>query len=83
MQVEEPEAVKEISVEEFAEKMKSGNGEVVLIDVREPHEYDICSIEGSKLIPLGEIKDRIDELNPDDEIVVQCHCLMKKALKTS
>ena len=73
LQVEEPVAVKEISVEEFAEKMKSGNGEVVLIDVREPHEYDICSIEGSKLIPLGEIKDRIDELNPDDEIVVQCH----------
>ena len=73
VQEKQPEAVKEISVEEFAEKMKSNNGEVVLIDVREPHEYDICSIEGSKLIPLGEIKDRIDELNPDDEIVVQCH----------
>lgn len=65
-------SVPEISVEEFAEKRKS-NGEIILIDVREPHEYEICNIEGSKLIPLGEIKDRTDELNPEDEIVIHCH----------
>ena len=67
-----PVQVKEITVEEFRDKMQS-NGEVLLIDVREPHEYDICSIEGSKLIPLGEIKDRTDEINQDAEIVVHCH----------
>ncbi len=64
--------VKEITVEEF-KTMRTNNGEVTLIDVREPHEYEICKIEGSKLIPLGEIGDRSDELNPDEEIVVQCH----------
>ena len=64
--------VKEITVEEFS-LMKEGNGSVVLVDVREPHEYEICSIEGSKLIPLGELKDRTGELNPDDDIVVHCH----------
>ena len=64
--------IPEISVEEFAEKKKT-NGELILIDVREPHEYDICKIDGSKLIPLGEISQRYGELNPDDEIILQCH----------
>ncbi|MGI9535286.1 MAG: molybdopterin-synthase adenylyltransferase MoeB [Thermodesulfobacteriota bacterium] len=68
----EPVNVKEITVEDFREKMNS-NGEILLIDVREPHEYEICNIDGSKLIPLGEIKDKADELNPDVEIIVHCH----------
>ena len=68
----EPVQVKEITVEEFREKRKS-NGEVQLIDVREPHEYEICNIEGSKLIPLGEIRNRTDELNTETEIVIHCH----------
>ena len=38
--------------------------EFVLIDVREPHEYRICSIPGAKLIPLGELPKRVDELDP-------------------
>lgn len=69
---EEKPAVVEISVEEFS-MMKEGNGSIVLVDVREPHEYEICNIEGSKLIPLGELKDRTEELNPNDDIVVHCH----------
>jgi adenylyltransferase/sulfurtransferase len=44
----------------------------VLVDVREPHEYQICRIPGSKLIPLGEIPKRINELDSADEIVVHC-----------
>jgi len=70
--VNEPLQVKEITVEEFREK-KESNGEILLIDVREPHEYEICKIEGSKLIPLGDIKDKAEELNPEAEIVVHCH----------
>lgn len=70
---EQPVQVNEITVDEFKEIRDSKNGAVTILDVREPHEYDICSIEGSKLIPLGELKDRISELNPDDEIVVHCH----------
>ncbi|MGH7884654.1 MAG: ThiF family adenylyltransferase, partial [Thermodesulfobacteriota bacterium] len=68
----QPVTVKEITVEEFKD-MRIKNGKITLIDVREPHEYEICSIEGSRLIPLGELKDRIDELDPEDEIVVHCH----------
>jgi adenylyltransferase/sulfurtransferase len=44
----------------------------VLIDVREPHEYQICRIPGSKLIPLGEIPKRLNELNSAEQIVVHC-----------
>lgn len=69
----EPVNVKEISVEDFHEKRKVKDGKVQLIDVREPHEYEICKIDGSELIPLGEIKDRTSELDPDAEIVIHCH----------
>lgn len=69
---EEKPEVKEITVEEFS-SIKKNKADFVLIDVREPHEYEICSIEGSRLIPLGELKDRTDELDPGDDIVVHCH----------
>jgi adenylyltransferase/sulfurtransferase len=44
-----------------------------LIDVREPFEYEIASIDGAKLIPLGEIAERLDELEHERPIVVHCH----------
>jgi len=69
---EEKPRVEEITVEQFS-SIKENKADFVLIDVREPHEYDICSIEGSRLIPLGELKDRMDELDPKDDIVVHCH----------
>ncbi|OGW92043.1 MAG: molybdenum cofactor biosynthesis protein MoeB [Omnitrophica bacterium RIFCSPHIGHO2_02_FULL_63_14] len=45
----------------------------VLLDVREPNEYDINRIPGSKLIPLGQVVERAKELDTADEIVVHCH----------
>lgn len=51
----------------------------VLIDVREPHEYQICRIPGSKLIPLGEIPKRMNELNSADQIVVHCKVGLRSA----
>lgn len=44
----------------------------VLVDVREPYEYDICRIPGSRLIPLGQLPSRMSELDSADEIVLQC-----------
>lgn len=43
-----------------------------LIDVREPYEYQICNIPGAKLIPLGELPRRLNELDRDAEIVAHC-----------
>jgi adenylyltransferase/sulfurtransferase len=43
-----------------------------LIDVREPHEYQIARIPGAKLIPLGELPKRLSELDKNAEIVAHC-----------
>ena len=51
----------------------------MLIDVREPHEYQICSIPTAKLIPLGTLPQRLDELDRDIEIVAHCKSGMRSA----
>ncbi len=45
----------------------------LLLDVREPWEYQICQIPGSQLIPMRQIPDQANVLNPEQEIVVICH----------
>ena len=45
----------------------------LLIDVREPWEFDICHIEGSLNMPMAQVPLRLDELQEADEIVVICH----------
>ena len=60
-------------------KMMDDNKPFVLIDVREPHEYQICNIPGSKLIPLGDVPSRMNELNSADEIVVHCRSGQRSA----
>jgi len=52
---------------------------VFILDVREPHEYDICRLEGSTLIPLGELPKRVNELNSADDIVVHCRSGVRSA----
>jgi rhodanese-related sulfurtransferase len=45
----------------------------VLLDVREPWEIGLASIEGSELIPMSQLERRFTELDPDAETVVICH----------
>ena len=56
---------------ELKRKLDSGDN-FLLIDVREPHEYQIARIPGARLIPLGELPKRLQELDPNAEIVAQC-----------
>ena len=51
----------------------------VLIDVREPHEYQICKIPYAKLIPLGDLPKRVNELDSADEFVAHCKSGMRSA----
>jgi adenylyltransferase/sulfurtransferase len=44
-----------------------------LIDVREPFEFEIARIDGAKLIPLGEISERVDELHREKTFIIHCH----------
>jgi adenylyltransferase/sulfurtransferase len=62
----------EVTASELAEELER-NPELVLIDVREPHEWDICHVEGARLIPLGELPERLNELDGHREIVTHCH----------
>jgi rhodanese-related sulfurtransferase len=61
----------EITVEELKAKIDRGD-DFVLVDVREPHEVQICRIEGAILIPLGEVPKRFNELDPTKDLVVHC-----------
>lgn len=45
----------------------------LLLDVREPWEFEICHIDGSHNLPMGQIAQRLQELPADGEIVVICH----------
>jgi adenylyltransferase/sulfurtransferase len=62
----------EISAEELKAESER-NPALVVVDVREPHEYEIARIEGAKLIPLGELPNRLHELDGHAEIVTHCH----------
>jgi rhodanese-related sulfurtransferase len=45
----------------------------LLLDVREPWEFEICCIDGSINMPMGQIPQRLDELPSGEEIIVICH----------
>src|SRR5213076_2676306 len=62
--------VPEIQVEELKRRLDSGE-DVFVLDVREPHEYRICNINGY-LIPLGDLPKRVHELDSSREIVAHC-----------
>jgi rhodanese-related sulfurtransferase len=55
-------------------ELKEKLGSVLLLDCREPWEYDKCSIAGARLIPMKQVPQRLDELKAENrEIVVYCH----------
>lgn len=62
--------MKEITVQELQDLQQSGT-DFQLIDVREPHEYDICHIEG-ELIPLAEVPHNIDKISRAKKVVIYC-----------
>ena len=70
---EEPESdlhVPEVTARDLKEKLDRGD-DLFILDVREPHEYQICNLKGH-LIPLGELPRRVHELDSAREIVVHC-----------
>ena len=64
--------IDEITVKELKDIIDSRGSKVQVIDVREPEEYDIVHLPRSKLIPLGTLKERLNELDTADEIYVHC-----------
>ncbi|MEM7352749.1 MAG: rhodanese-like domain-containing protein [Acidobacteriota bacterium] len=62
----------EIDVETLKAWVDEGRS-LQILDVREPHEYEICQIQGSQLLPIREIPQRFDELDREALTVVHCH----------
>jgi adenylyltransferase/sulfurtransferase len=67
-----PQGVPTISVRELKSRMDNKEA-LTLIDVREPYEYEIARIDGSRLIPLGELETHVTELPRTGALVLQCH----------
>ncbi len=61
----------DISVLELAERRRAGR-DLFLLDVREPHEWEIGRIEGAELVPLGELLRSLDRVPRDRDVVVYC-----------
>ncbi len=64
------EVVPEIHVRQLKEKLE--NEGAILIDVREPHEIEICKIDGAVEIPLNELSSQLDKLDKSDTYYVHC-----------
>jgi adenylyltransferase/sulfurtransferase len=62
----------EITPAEAKQRLERGDG-VLLVDVREPWEFEICRIEGAKLIPMGTVPANLQALDTDDEVICYCH----------
>lgn len=75
--------VPEISVAELKERLDRGE-RLTIIDVREPEEWKIANLgeHGARLIPMGELVDRLDEIDAGDEVVVQCRSGNRSATVT-
>lgn len=65
--------VREFSPTELRDYLATTDSEPLLLDVREPWEYRICRIEGSQLVPMGQIPAALPTLDPNRETVVICH----------
>ena len=70
-------SVPEISPRELKARLDRGD-DLFILDVREPHEYQICHLNGT-LIPLGDLPKRVNELDTSKEIVAHCRSGVRSA----
>jgi rhodanese-related sulfurtransferase len=66
--------MEELEIKPAEVKARMDRGEsLVLVDVREPWEYQLCRIEGAKLVPLGSLAASLNTLPDVDEVICYCH----------
>jgi adenylyltransferase/sulfurtransferase len=69
----------EITPRELAAKLRDNGKDLMILDVREPHEWEIVHFPNARLIPRGDLPERIHELDTADEIVVHCKTGVRSA----
>ncbi|HEX4543921.1 MAG TPA: rhodanese-like domain-containing protein [Candidatus Acidoferrum sp.] len=62
----------EITPADVKARLERGEN-LILVDVREPWEYELCRIEGAKLVPLGALATSLQTLPDVDEVICYCH----------
>ena len=72
------EGVEEITPTEFKRELDGGK-DIFILDVRNPVEYEICRLEGSHLVPLDKLLNRIHELDSARNIVAYCRSGVRSA----
>ena len=71
-------AMEQVTARQLKTMLDEGK-KLTLLDVREPQEWDITHLENAKFIPLGDLPQRLNELDTADEIVAYCHHGMRSA----
>jgi adenylyltransferase/sulfurtransferase len=75
---EDAEAVEEISAAELKRRLDAGAA-LEVIDVRDPHEWEICRIPGTRLVPLGSLAERLHEFDSSKTYVMHCKSGIRSA----
>ncbi|HUP01509.1 MAG TPA: molybdopterin-synthase adenylyltransferase MoeB [Gemmatimonadota bacterium] len=75
---ESPAGIEEMTVQELRAALDRGD-DVTVLDVREPHEWQICRIEGASLLPLSELPARMHELDSSRTYYVHCKSGVRSA----
>src|SRR5687768_2765357 len=70
--------LEEITASELKRRLDRGD-DIQIIDVREPNEYEIARLPGTKLIPLGQVVNRMGGIDPSRETVVDCKAGVRSA----
>ncbi|MDB6168377.1 MAG: molybdenum cofactor biosynthesis protein MoeB [Verrucomicrobia bacterium] len=69
----DPEYPLELSAREASRLASANPSTVRIIDVREPHEVEICRVAGAATIPMRQIPEAVDSLPRDQHLLVLCH----------
>lgn len=62
----------EITPSELKNRLDQGD-KMLVVDVREPWEYELCRIKGAKLIPMGTVPANLQALDVDEDVICYCH----------
>lgn len=65
--------MREFSARQLQRHLAGTDSDPLLLDVREPWEFQICHLQGSQLIPMGQLANALPALDPERETVVICH----------
>lgn len=71
--------MQQITAPELQKRLQKNDDHPLLLDVREPHEFKYCHINGSINMPMASVFSKASELDPKQETVVICHHGMRSA----